>query len=162
MIFIARLVKCPFCGVSFDREKEKYIHYKNRYWHVNCYNEKFPNEEDKEKLRTYIKNLFNIDKLTVLINKQIKDYTEEYKYTYSGILGTLVYCYEIKKMDITKAKGIGIVPYNYEDAKNYFQQKKAEQKRVIEESKNIKEREVQKIKVKINITNNIKKRRRIL
>ena len=147
MIFIARLVKCPFCGVSFDREKEKYIHYKNRYWHVNCYNEKFPNEEDKEKLRTYIKNLFNIDKLTVLINKQIKDYTEEYKYTYSGILGTLVYCYEIK---------------NYEDAKNYFQQKKAEQKRVIEESKNIKEREVQKIKVKVNITNNIKKRRRML
>ena len=65
-------------------------------------------------------------------------------------------------MDISKAKGIGIVPYNYENAKNYFQQKKAEQKRIIEESQNIKERKTQKVKVKINITNNIKKRRRML
>lgn len=162
MIFIARLVKCPFCGESFNREETKYIHYKNRYWHVNCYNEKFPNEEDKEKLRTYIKQLFNINQLSVLINKQIKDYTKEYNYTYSGILGTLIYCYEIQKMDIKKAKGIGIVPYNYENAKNYFQQKKAEQKRVIEESKNIKERKIQKVKVKINIANNIKKRRKML
>lgn len=162
MIFITRLVKCPFCGESFNREETKYIHYKNRYWHVNCYKERFPNEEDKEKLRNYIRKLFNVEQLSVLINKQIKDYIKEYKYTYSGILGTLVYCYEIEKMDITKAKGIGIVPYNYENAKEYFKRKKIEQKRIIEESKNIKERKIQKVKIKINTDNKIKRRRRML
>lgn len=162
MIFISRPVKCPLCGVSFNREEEKFIYYKNRYWHVDCYKERFPDEEEKEKLRNYIKNLFNVEQLSVLINKQIKDYINEYKYTYSGILGTLTYCYEIKKMDITKAKGIGIVPYNYEDAKKYFERKEIEQKRIIEESKNIKERKIQKVKIKIDTDNKIKRRRRML
>lgn len=162
MIFIARLVKCPFCEISFDREEEEFIYYKNRYWHINCYKERFPDEEEKEKLRNYIKKLFNMEQLSVLINKQIKDYVNEYKYTYSGILGTLVYCYEIEKMDITKAKGIGIVPYNYENAKEHFKRKEIEQKRIIEESKNIKERKIQKVKIKINTDNKIKRRRRML
>ena len=45
----------------------------------------------------------------------------EYHYTYSGIYKTLQYWYEIKNNDISKANGgIGIVPYVYDQAKQYF------------------------------------------
>ena len=37
------------------------------------------------------------------------------------MLGTLVYWYEIKKAQIDKAQGgIGIIPYIYEQAKEYY------------------------------------------
>lgn len=54
-------------------------------------------------------------------NKQLKDYREQYNYTYSGIHKALVYFYEIKGNDKNKANGgIGIVPFVYRDAYNYY------------------------------------------
>ena len=45
----------------------------------------------------------------------------ENNYTYSGILKTLKYWFEIKKGDLEKANGgIGIVPYVYDDAFLYW------------------------------------------
>ena len=53
--------------------------------------------------------------------KQMKDFVENYHYTYSGMKKALVYFYEIKKNDISKANGgIGIIPYVYRDAYNYY------------------------------------------
>ena len=55
------------------------------------------------------------------INKNIKKYREEYNYTYSGIHKALIYFFEIKGNSIEKANGnIGIVPYVYKDAFNYY------------------------------------------
>ena len=55
------------------------------------------------------------------INKNIKRYREEYNYTYSGIHKALIYFFEIKGNSIKKANGnIGIVPYVYKDAFNYY------------------------------------------
>lgn len=159
---MARLVKCPFCGQQFNRDEVEYVHYKNRYWHKKCFNEKFPNEEEKEALRNYIKKIFHMEQLTVLINKQIKTFVEENHYTYSGIMGTLVYCYEIRHMDITKAKGIGIVPYNYDEARSYFAKQAEQQNRISEAAKIIKERKKENIKLKITAKNHIKKRRKML
>ena len=162
MIFISRLVKCPFCEQYFNKDKTDFVFKKNRYWHKECFEEKYPNEEEKEELREYIKKLLNIEQLTPLINKQLKVYIEENKFTYSGILGTLMYCYEVKKIDRTKAKGIGIVLYTYNEAKEYFEQKKVEQKRINEESKEIQYRKKEKIKIKVDINNHVKKRRKII
>jgi hypothetical protein len=40
---------------------------------------------------------------------------EDYHFTYSGILNTLKYWYEIKKNDTSKSNGaLGIVPYVYQ------------------------------------------------
>lgn len=157
------MVKCPFCDKSFNREETDYIHYKNRYWHVECYKEKFPDEEEKQLLIDYIKKLFNIEKLTPLIYKQIKDFVEEYKYTYSGMRGTLVYSYEIRKLDIGKARGIGIIPYNYEEAKNYFINIEEENKKILDMAEYIENRtNKENITVRIRNKNRIKKRRRIL
>ena len=69
-----------------------------------------------------VKNAFKGDIiLPAKIAKQIRDYRIQYGYTFSGILGTLVYWYEVKQAQIDKANGgIGIVPYVYDQAKEYY------------------------------------------
>ena len=65
--------------------------------------------------------LFKTDYVDARIHKQIKQYREEYNYTYSGIRKALVYFFEIKGNSIEKANGgIGIVPYVYQQAYNYY------------------------------------------
>lgn len=126
-------VKCPVCEVYFDRDKEPSIQYKNRWYHLSCYQthkEKTVKEEqDKIRLTEYICKLYGIDKLSALINRQIKEYKEEKEYKYSGMLYTLVYFYEIKenKFSPERTKGIGIIPYIYEEAKNYYEETKRNQ-----------------------------------
>ena len=68
-------------------------------------------------------------------NTQIYDsntYINEYEYTHSGILKALIYFFEIKGNSIDKANGgIGIVPYIYKDAYNYYYaQWQAQQKNI--------------------------------
>lgn len=55
------------------------------------------------------------------MQKQINQYITDYQYTYTGMLQSLVYYYEIKKGSKDKAQGrIGIIPYIYEEAHNYY------------------------------------------
>lgn len=120
------LVKCFFCGQTFDANVEPYIMVNSRrYAHENCFNknqeEKTQEEKDKESLEAYIKQLFNINSINTKIKKQIKKYIEEDNFTYSGIRRSLVYFYEIKQNSIEKANGgIGIVEYVYSEAFNYY------------------------------------------
>ena len=51
----------------------------------------------------------------------MNDYIKEYQYTYCGMLKALVYFYEVKGHDKNKANGgIGIIPFIYKDAYNYY------------------------------------------
>jgi hypothetical protein len=62
-----------------------------------------------------------LEYITPRIRTQIKNYLTNYNYTYSGILKALKYFYEIKGNSTEKAnEGIGIVPYCYQDAYNYY------------------------------------------
>ena len=36
------------------------------------------------------------------------------------MLRCVTYAYEVKKLDINKSNGIGIIPYIYQDAYNYY------------------------------------------
>ena len=77
--------------------------------------------KDREELYDYIMKLFNISFVDPKIQKQIKKYIEENNYTYSGIKKALVYFFEIKGNSVEKANGgIGIVPYVYTQAYNYY------------------------------------------
>ena len=120
------IVKCAICGMSFDANVEPFIKVSSRrYAHQKCSENKEENlsqlEKDKEALDQYIMKLFNITYIDPRIRKQIKQYIEEYHYTYSGVLKALVYHYEIKGGDIDKANGaLGIVPYVYQKAYNYY------------------------------------------
>lgn len=78
-------------------------------------------EKDKQELDDYIIKLLKIDFVDARIRKQINKYVEEYNYTYSGIKKALIYFYEIKGNNIEKANGgIGIVPYVYKNAFDYY------------------------------------------
>ena len=123
---MAHFVKCYYCGEKFDRDKTEWVKVtSNRYAHKNCALTKeeiqSQEEKDKEALNEYIIKLFKLDFVEPRIQKQISKYREEYNYTYSGILKSLKYFYEIKGNPIEKANGgIGIVPYVYKRAFDYY------------------------------------------
>lgn len=115
-------VICPYCKEKFFREDTEFVQYKNRYYHKKCYDIINQDNIEKEKLEDTIKKLFNIEALSPLIKKQIKNYHEdsEYNYTYSGMRKTLEYFFHIKNGDVSKAHGIGIIPYVYKEAEEYY------------------------------------------
>ena len=119
-------VKCKYCGKVFDRDKYPFTQISaQRYAHKECAlaeEAKVSKEEnDKQELENYIMKLLNISYIDPRIRKQIKQYIEEYHYSYSGIHKSLVYFYEIKGNSIDKANGgIGIVPHTYQAAYRYY------------------------------------------
>lgn len=122
-------VKCYYCGKTFNRDKEPFtpIEGKKRYAHEACYKRQHEidekEKENKEKLEEYIKKLFDYKTLPDVVQKQIKKFISENNYTYSGMLKSLIYFYEVKGGDKEKANGrIGIIPYVYNDAFNYYYQ----------------------------------------
>lgn len=126
---MAHLVTCTICGKRFDRDRVQAVKTgARRYAHYECAPDKelvpLPkNEEDPDltKLKDYINQLFGKEANWAMINKQIKTYTTENQYSYSGILKSLVYFYEVKGNSIDKANGaLGIVPFVYQQAYNYY------------------------------------------
>ena len=125
---MAHPVKCYYCQSTFDRDKEPFMQIPDkarRYAHKECFLKatavQRADEENKQKLEDYIKNLFDYKVLPDHIHRQIRRYISENNYTYSGILKALKYFYEIKNGSKEKAFGrIGIVPYVYNDAHNYY------------------------------------------
>lgn len=121
-----RKCKCIYCKGEFDRDKLPYVEVSNRrYAHKECADKnvisKDQNEKDYEELVNYIEKLFGVGYVNAKIAKQIRDYRVQYGYTFNGILGTLVYWYEVKQAPLDKANGgIGIVPYIYDQAKEYY------------------------------------------
>ncbi len=119
------IVTCIYCKKTFNKNEEPFKLFSNgKYSHQSCYELEQSRElTDQEKLERYIMKLFNSDYVYAKIKKQIKDYVTNHGYTYSGIHKALVYYYEIKgnRFDEGKAQGgIGIVPYVYQNAFNYY------------------------------------------
>lgn len=125
---MAHMVKCAVCGKTFDRDKVFTVKYSaRRYAHFDCYPKGDaiapPPQKDleMEKLKEYINKLYGSSANWALITQQIKKFQTENNYSLSGILKSLVYFYEVKKNPIEKSQGgIGIVPYCYQDAYNYY------------------------------------------
>ena len=116
-------VKCAYCQNSMSKKDTDCIMIgNNKYVHKACQElEEKREKTDKEQLEDYIKELFNITYIDPRIRAQIKKYIEEFNYSYSGIKKALIYHYEIKNGDKSKANGgIGIVPFVYENAYNYY------------------------------------------
>lgn len=123
---MAHIVKCKFCNMQFDTEKEPFVIVSaRRYAHQKCYDKvqatKSQAEKDYEELERYIKDLFGIQVLNATITKQIKTFREDFDLSYTGILSTLKWWIEIKKEKMEdKNYGIAIVPYIYDQAKEYY------------------------------------------
>lgn len=93
---------------------------KNRYVHKACA-EKHP-ANDKEELTIYLINLFKLkdDYIIPKYMKQLSQYEKEYDYSYSGMLKALKYWYDIKKNPVDLERGVGIIPYVYKNAYDYY------------------------------------------
>ena len=122
-------VKCAVCGVTFDTNLIQAVKYSGRrYAHASCCpdNKDFvplgpESDPDLIKLKDYISQVYGDKANWSLITRQIKKFTTEQGYSYSGILKSLVFFYEVKHNNIEQSKGgIGIVPFVYNDAKNYY------------------------------------------
>lgn len=123
------MVKCPVCEEKFYKEDVEYVKKGRRYYHKTCM-EKTKKQEKKENdanaleyremLYNVIKDIFNIEFPTPRILRQVKSYKQK-GLSYFGMAKTLEYWFILEKNSIKKANGgIGIVPYVYEDALNYF------------------------------------------
>lgn len=123
---IIHKVKCKYCGKIFDRDKVPFKQVSaQRYAHYECAvaaeNSKKQEDIDKEELENYIKKLLNEDFISPRVRKQINSFIEQYNYTYSGMRKALIYFYEVKGNDKSKANGgIGIIPYCYKQAYDYY------------------------------------------
>ena len=125
---MAHMVKCTICGKQFNRDKIQAVKSgARRYAHYSCLPDGElvplvdPIDEDLVKLEEYIENLLGEGYNHARVKKQIKDYRDEYDYSYSGMLKTLIWFYDIKGNPKEKANGgIGIIPFVYKDALNYY------------------------------------------
>lgn len=118
---IAHWVKCFYCGKQFDRDKVPCVAVNSRrYAHKECEEQANGKNEDLAALEAYIKQLFNYETLPAEVNRQIQQFVKK-GYTYTGILKSLKFFYEVEHGSKEKSGGrIGIVPYVYERAKEYY------------------------------------------
>lgn len=120
-------VKCYYCGQTFDRDLEDYVTIsgKRRYAHKLCAENKdiliTPKNKDLEKLETYVKQLFKLSYVHPTIQNEIKKFVENDGFSYSGILKTLYYYYDIERnRPPLLSPSIGIVEYVYPRAKEFY------------------------------------------
>lgn len=116
----ANLSKCAMCGNKFlteeltTRSSKKYC--------SDCIEIKDQENEDWSILYEYIKELYNFSTLPILfvtqLNKFRKD--ENNPLTSIGMYYTLKYYYEILGNQVLEDKGIGIIPYYYDQASKYY------------------------------------------
>ena len=105
-------VKCLYCGEQFDRDTEptKQVSAR-RYAHIKCWEDHIANT----------RKLFGEDYNYILTKKLAERYVKENNYTYSGMLKTLKWYYEKEGNSLDKSNGsIGIIPYIYKQALNYY------------------------------------------
>lgn len=131
-------VTCRICGLRFDLNSEQGVKLGNlRYAHQACAPEgelipmeiptikkkavKKQEPQELTQLNEYIKKLYKINYVPPNIQKQIKAYVSQYGFSYSGIYKTLYWFYEIKKKPLDESRQtIGIIPYIYREAEDYY------------------------------------------
>ena len=112
-------VKCPICESL--NHKEETIYHQKRYYCKICYENKTKESDDYKNLVKYLCDLYEIDVPTGFMFTQLKNFKEQYNYTYKGMELTLDYFYKIKTNNKPEVeKGLGIIPYIYEEAKKFF------------------------------------------
>ena len=122
-------VKCKYCSLIFDADKEPYVYIESsrRYAHKECYEkvnatvvELTQNEKDYLELEAYLNKKFG--KVSIKAIRQVKNYKDEYGYTYRGIYNALHWWFDITKHPVNESiDGIGIIPFIYEEASRYFE-----------------------------------------
>lgn len=111
------IVTCGLCSQKFNRAAEGSEFIKSKWYHKNCATIK----KEKIKLDEYICKIFQLKAVGPVNNRMMKEFVEKRGYTYNGIYKALQYYYEVRKHSIDRAEErIGIVPFVYNDAQEYY------------------------------------------
>ena len=124
-------VKCLYCGLVFDAQPqdEGKVWFKprsNRYAHIACKSKAdgYMTKEQKEfdDLYRYVKKEQGDNFNFVQFKKVTDAWKRDYGYSYSGMLKSLLYFYEVKKNSKKKLQegSIGIIPFCYQQAYQYY------------------------------------------
>lgn len=144
-----RLCLCKQCGNKFP--KSQLVKYKSKNMCKTCFETEQKLDIEKNDLCETIKQIYNVPYVNPGYLKQINQYRENYNFTYSGMKLTLLYCKNVLNMQFDSNKGLGIIPYKYEAAKNDYIKKKqlAEQTK----TKNVDVKTVKRIVTSIQTEN---------
>lgn len=118
-----KFTNCFWCSKAILPTDKDVIELKDmygRYAHKDCA-AKHP-ADDIERLKVFIIQLYGCkdDSSWPRLMLQAQTIAKDYNFTYSGMMKSLEYFYRVKKNPIDKTKGIGIIPYVYKQAKDYY------------------------------------------
>lgn len=126
-------VKCLLCNKNFDREKIPYVKIGNRYAHEKCTlaNPKKTKELfDREDFYNCIKSIYGLKYDYQMINSQAEHFIKTYGYTWYGMTKSLQWFYFVNNGTTEKSNdGVGIIPYVYDKAKEYYKEVNTTQKK---------------------------------
>lgn len=120
------IVTCSICNSKFDKNTTEWVKTgAYTYAHKSCIEQqdfkKTPEERDYDLLIRYVNKQFNTDTISEKMRRQISDYHKTYNYTYSGMLKTLMYWFEVQKKNVADCHfSLGIIPYIYDDAYRFY------------------------------------------
>jgi len=119
----AKSTTCFWCHKAIFSNQDDVIpmpQLPGKFVHKTC-NETHP-VDDKEELLLYLIQLYNLkdDYILPKFMLQLSDYEKNYQFTYSGMLKSLKYWYEVKKKPVNASYGLGIIPHIYKEARDYY------------------------------------------
>lgn len=114
---------CEFCHKAVPNDEAVKLS-GDRFAHAECHSKsESQNKSDYDKLFEYIMAVYDESFVNPAKQKAIEKMIKDHSFTHSGIHGTLVYLYEILKKRPQDSNYLGIVPWYYTEAKEYFTNK---------------------------------------
>lgn len=122
---------CLVCGKIVDIEKEEFRLIGNRYLHLECFNKRMDSDDKYiDEIYTFLKEDAGINYNYLQCEKQRISYNKK-GMSNQDIYHTLRYAYGVKKLNTANSCGrIGIVPYLYEEAIQYYKRLQDNKKKV--------------------------------
>ncbi len=115
-------MKCFEC--KLDVPKESAIYEGTHYFHTECFSQR----KNRQEFIEYVCRLFSLKAAGPIVYTQRRSFIENNGYDDIGMLKALRYAYEVKKIKLDKAnERIGIIPYVYDEAQEYFKRQEKKQ-----------------------------------
>jgi hypothetical protein len=113
------LVTCKHCGKKIPKSQAYKIKDRSYYCNQKCYQKSQDEALSYQELLRYLNVLYD-NNIPQFVYIQIKKFHNEQNMKYSGIKLSLDYFINVKNGKWANDKGIGIVEYVYDEAKEYY------------------------------------------
>ena len=112
-------VTCQICRGDINKLTDEYEKKSTGYVHKKCIP---PEDLDRLELYNYITQIFHFKAPGPVNLRLIKDFHDNKKYSYKSMYYALKYFVEVQHNSVDKMNGrIGIIPYIYDEAKEYYE-----------------------------------------